>query len=100
MDEGKTCNDECRDEELTMTNLEDTPTNGRQEAEIGYDGPNKINDLVIKEMDLGYLVKIGCQTLCLETKETLIKLFTAYVNNPGETMDKYYKDRDNLIKND
>ncbi len=91
MDEGKTCNDECRDEEITMANLEEVRPDNRT---------NKINDLVIKQMDLGYLVKVGCQTLCLGTKETLIKLFTAYINDPEKTMDKYYKDRDNLVDND
>jgi len=124
MDEDKTCNDECcekRDEDIRPSEgpptNSDEPTlrndvlgNGLQHIEgcqefrpdagpgLTIGTPNRINDLVIKQMDLGYLVKVGCQTLCLESKERLIKLFTAYVNDPKKTMDKYYKDQ--ILNND
>ena len=54
------------------------------------DDINKIHDIVIKEMDLGYLVKVGCKSLCLESKERLIELFTSYVNNPNDIMNKFF----------
>lgn len=54
---------------------------------------NRIHDIVVKQMDLGYLVKVGCQTLCLETKEKLIELFTVYLNNPKLTIDRFYKNK-------
>lgn len=108
MDEDKCCDEECCEEAR--------PTNGpglllNSNAGIGLGGNlgrpselsaepdgrnpggNRIDDLVIKQMDLGYLVKVGCQTLCLETKERLIKLFTSYVENPSLTMKRYYSDK-------
>lgn len=42
----------------------------------------KMHDLVVKQMDYGYLVKAGCQTLCVETQDHLIQLFEAYVRDP------------------
>jgi hypothetical protein len=116
MDEDKTCSDDCCEEEIRPTQLGGTLLSGLsnarpmtecdEEIEATERGPepdginvgnrpsgnNRINDLVIKQMDLGYLVKVGCQTLCIESKERLTKLFTAYVNNPEKTMDKYYRD--------
>ena len=106
MDEDKTCNDECKedccDEEIRPNDGTITYNNNLGGAGISLGTPNlgpvhisggnnRINDLVIKQMDLGYLVKVGCQTLCLETKERLIQLFTDYVNDPAKTMDKFYK---------
>ena len=113
------CKDECCPEEATERDEEIRPNDGTitynnlGEAGLSIGRPDcrpgltiedgtgdlgvnrggyRINDLVIKQMDLGYLVKVGCQTLCLETKERLIQLFTAYVNDPKKTIDKYYKD--------
>lgn len=108
MDEEKTCscNDECceRDEPQlggvageALTYAPDyqgsTISFNDASGQLGVNHSNRIHDMVIKEMDLGYLVKVGCQTLCLETKERLIDLFTAYLNNPQLTMDRYYKDK-------
>ena len=42
-----------------------------------------ISDIVVKEVDFGYIVKVGCQTLAISTKEDLIKMFTEYVNDPS-----------------
>ena len=104
MDDEKCCTDECCEEEIrpndgtiTINNIGNpgitaSPMNEMGEPDGRNPGGNRINDLVIKQMDLGYLVKVGCQTLCLETKERLIQLFTAYVNDPKKTIDKYYKD--------
>ena len=51
--------------------------------------PNKMHDLVIKQADYGFLVKAGCQTLCIETRTNLIALFSEYVRDPQKVM-KYY----------
>jgi hypothetical protein len=50
------------------------------------DNKVKMHDLVIKEMDYGYLVKAGCQTLCVETPDHLVTLFKAYVKDPEKVM--------------
>jgi len=43
----------------------------------------KIEDIVIKQMDYGYLVKIGCQTIVVETPKKLIKAFKKYLKDPA-----------------
>jgi len=113
MDNEKTFSDECceeRGEEIrpnngSLTNAlggrlprEDSMTEPYGINDGLNNGVNRIHDLLVNQMDLGYLVKVGCQTLCLETKERLIQLFTAYVNDPKKTMDKYYKDQ--ILNND
>ena len=52
---------------------------------------NKIQDTVIKQMDYGYLVKVGCQTLCIENHKDLAKLLKAYLEDPQKVMKAYYK---------
>ena len=42
----------------------------------------KIKDVVIKQMDHGFLVKIGCQTLCIESPKTLLKALKKYLKDP------------------
>jgi len=42
----------------------------------------KMKDVIIKEMDHGYLVKIGCQTLCIESPKTLLKALKKYMKDP------------------
>ena len=44
--------------------------------------PSKMKDIVIKQMDYGYLVKIGCQTLCIETEKKLRKALKKYMKDP------------------
>lgn len=61
----------------------DYETRLRSVAENPPTSSTKIDDVVIKEMDYGYLVKAGCQTLCVETKKNVITLFSEYVNNPN-----------------
>lgn len=43
---------------------------------------NKINDIIIKQLDLGYFVKVGSQTLAISSKEELINFFIEYINEP------------------
>ena len=42
----------------------------------------KMKDIIIKEMDYGYLVKIGCQTLCIESDKKLLKALKKYMKDP------------------
>jgi len=43
----------------------------------------KAKDIIIKEMDYGYLVKIGCQTFCVETPKKLLKALKKYMKDPA-----------------
>jgi len=120
MDEKKCCNDECceRDEPLTQAEADgrnmatqydhgdvpcDRPEQGfpipnegrvlirEEEPCAGTNNPQRMNDVVVKQMDYGYLVKVGCQTLCIEKPEHLTQLFAAYIKDPQKVMDLHYK---------
>ena len=43
---------------------------------------SKISDIVIKEIDYGYIVKIGCQTLAIESQTKLTRWLTEYIQDP------------------
>jgi len=57
----------------------------------GTNNANRIEDTVIKQMDFGYLVKAGCQTLCIETKEKLVMLLTAFLNDAQKVRTAHYQ---------
>ena len=50
---------------------------------------SKILDIVIKEMDYGYLVKVGSQSLCIETQTKLITWLDEYIKNPDKITKKW-----------
>ncbi len=43
-----------------------------------------IREVHIKPLNSGYLVNVGCQTVAVETTETLLKALGEYLNNPSE----------------
>lgn len=49
----------------------------------------KISDIIIKEIDYGYIVKIGCQTLAIESQIKLTKWLTEYIANPDAVTKKW-----------
>lgn len=48
-------------------------------------------DLNIEHMNRGYVVRIGCQRIAVEKKETLIEYLTKYINDPAKTIEEYNK---------
>jgi hypothetical protein len=46
---------------------------------------NKIRDIVIKQLDYGYTVIVGCQTFAIEDKDKLLRNLTEYLGAPGNT---------------
>jgi len=51
--------------------------------------PMKMKDVIIKQMDYGFLVKIGCQTLCIESPKKLLKALKKYMKNPGAVEEQH-----------
>lgn len=45
---------------------------------------SKISDIIIKELDYGYLVKIGCQTLGIESQTKLNQWLQEYIADPDK----------------
>lgn len=51
----------------------------------------------IEGLDYGYLVRVGCQTVAVETKEKVIAKLTEYLENPSEFQKKWFTDRSSLM---
>lgn len=51
--------------------------------------PDKIYEINISPLDRGFIVRVGCQTMAIPDKLTLIAKLTAYINNPQETQRRY-----------
>lgn len=51
---------------------------------------HKINPINIEELDRGFVVRVGCQSMAFTDKEEMLKIITEYINNPKETQEKYY----------
>lgn len=48
-----------------------------------------IRSISIRQLNHGYVVEVGCQTLAIESASKLIALFSEYVLNPIATEHKY-----------
>lgn len=51
----------------------------------------RINEISITEVDRGYIVRVGCKTFAISSKEELIEKLIGYINNPKDTERKYYE---------
>lgn len=47
-------------------------------------------EINIQPIDFGYIVRVGCQTVAVETKEKLISKLTEYINDPVAAEKDYY----------
>ena len=52
------------------------------ENEIQAESSNNLREVRIQPLDSGYLVKVGCQPVAVETNETLLRALGEYLNNP------------------
>lgn len=50
---------------------------------------NHIRSISIRQLNHGYVVEVGCQTLAIESSSKLIALFAEYVADPFATEQKY-----------
>ncbi len=46
-------------------------------------------EIYINTLDMGYTVRVGCQTVAIQDVETLIAKLSEYLRNPAETQQKY-----------
>ncbi len=63
--------------------LNEMPDEGPRPDGINYG--NRIKEISINELDMGYVMQIGCQKAAIEDSERLIELLTLYINNPQRT---------------
>jgi hypothetical protein len=52
------------------------------EGEVQAEPSNYLREVNIRPLDSGYFVKVGCQSVAVETTETLLKALGEYLNNP------------------
>jgi hypothetical protein len=50
----------------------------------------KMRNVEITELNVGYLVRVGCQSIAFRTKDDLIATLTAYIMDP-KVMEERYK---------
>jgi hypothetical protein len=62
---------------------------GESRATIRDPNYNKMKPIQINQVDQGFVVTVGCQTLAIETKQQLISKFIEYVNAPAQTEAKH-----------
>jgi len=48
-------------------------------------------DIVIKFLDRGVQVSVGCRTIAFESIDAFLKEFTAYVTNPADAQETWLK---------
>jgi hypothetical protein len=68
-----------------------------QTSQDPYLSKESIRNISIEPLDSGYLVRVGCQSIAVETKEKLLLNLTSYINNPGTYEDIYFKNNKKLI---
>lgn len=56
-------------------------------------GEGKIRDIRIQELDLGFIVHVGCQSFALTEKDDLIKHLTNYIYDPRNCEDFWFKNK-------
>jgi len=66
--------------------LEEGP---QEQVEVAEKKENTMRHLKIIQQDYGYCVEVGCNTMAIESKETLIKALTEYINDPSSTEKKF-----------
>ncbi len=52
---------------------------------------NKIRQINIEEVNRGYIVRVGCHTFAISTKEEMIGKLVEYINEPSKTEEKWFK---------
>lgn len=52
---------------------------------------NTIRTFMVRQLNFGYVVEVGCHSFAIETKEKLVKLVSDYINTPDETEKKWFE---------
>ena len=53
-------------------------------------GKPKIREIIIKEVNGGYIVSVGCHTFAFSTKDELTTTLLKYINEPEEIEKKWF----------
>lgn len=50
----------------------------------------KAREITIRELNVGYIVNVGCQGIAIRSQEELLSLLTTYIQDPKGTEEKYH----------
>jgi hypothetical protein len=50
---------------------------------------SKIREINVTPLDYGFIIRVGCQSIAITSKEDLIKYLTKYITNPNQTEKEY-----------
>lgn len=69
-------------------------TSGHYTGEVMAPTPVPMNDNMIRSINVrqlnhGYIVEVGCQTLAIESSTKVVALLSEYIYNPLATEEKY-----------
>lgn len=68
-------------------------------GEIDYSNSD-VRGISINPLSSGYMVKVGCQSIAIETTATLIDMLNKYLTNPSDFEKKWYsKNTRNRLEN-
>jgi hypothetical protein len=63
-------------------------------GEVQAESPsNHLREVNIKPLDSGYLVKVGCQSVAVETTEALVKALNDYLTRPEAFERAWFKNK-------
>lgn len=62
-----------------------------------HDVNTKPKEIIIRSLDHGYFVKVGCQELAIESKEKITELLYRYLENPNKIEEIYFKNKKELF---
>lgn len=71
--------------ELSGRDTSPTPAPGQ----LGYK-VSKIEDISIQQLDRGFIVRVGCQTMAISNVHELVNKLTAYLMQPDRIREQYF----------
>ena len=54
---------------------------------------NRCNNINIEQVDIGYMVRVGCKQFAIEDKVRLIRLLTSYIDDPNNLTSYFNKEQ-------
>lgn len=89
------------DSEEPMGEMSETEL-GREDGEVQPTPAfySSVRGISINPLNSGYMVKVGCQSVAVETTEKLVDMLFKYLSNPSDFEKKWYsKDVRNRLEN-
>jgi len=66
-------------------------TNNHELQDESSPNDNRIKQINIEQLDYGFILRVGCQTVAIEEKETLLRVLGKYIENPSRVESNWYK---------